>query len=284
MVKYPYQDNAAWRNGQFCRVRDLNVSILDLGLIHADATYEVIAIRNNKPIMIDEHLDRFYNSCKYWRLPMPWAREQLKEAIKAVHWMSGMQDSIIWLSVTRGVPENGNPRNLTECDEDVIIYVKPYQKFNGTGEATVCLAETVRRVPDACINQACKNFSWPDLTRAQWEAKDRGYDTAVLLSYEGCLLTEGPGFNVAVVQDDYIFTPKRDVLPGITMLAVERAAKELGLKFARSDIIVDKLESVIDDMFLTTTVGNIVTVTNYNGRQLTPSPVQLSLKKYLEGD
>ena len=37
--KYP-----AWLNGNYCNIEDLKISVLDLGLIHCDATYEVVNI------------------------------------------------------------------------------------------------------------------------------------------------------------------------------------------------------------------------------------------------
>ena len=55
--KYP-----AWLNGNYCNIEDLKISVLDLGLIHCDATYEVINSKNRKIFMLDEHLDRFWNS------------------------------------------------------------------------------------------------------------------------------------------------------------------------------------------------------------------------------
>ena len=41
--KYP-----AWLNGNYCNIEDLKISVLDLGLIHCDATYEVINSKNRK--------------------------------------------------------------------------------------------------------------------------------------------------------------------------------------------------------------------------------------------
>ena len=58
----------AWHNGQFCTVKDLSVSVLDLGLIHSDATYDVISSHNRKIFKLNDHLDRFYTSCEFWRL------------------------------------------------------------------------------------------------------------------------------------------------------------------------------------------------------------------------
>lgn len=271
-----YANYPAWHNGTYCKVENLTVSILDLGLIHSDATYDVMAFINNKGLKIEEHIDRFTTSCDYWRIPMVYTKHELIDVVYKIHDLSGWLNSIIWLSVTRGIPASGNPRDLINCKPAVMCYAKPYQQFNGTGRAKVCLA-TQLRVPDSGVNQLHKNFVWSDLTRAQWEAIDRGYDTAILLSTDG-YLTEGPGFNVAIVKDNAVHAPSTNRLPGISMQLVEETCQELGIKFMWSNIDANMLDNC-DDMFLTTTVGNLVTVENYNGRKLTPSNIQLELKR-----
>jgi len=274
-----YFDYPAWHNGRYCTVRDLNINIMDLGLIHSDATYDVIAFINNQGLKLHEHLERFLTSCKYWRIDLPLSSNQLANIVTQVHQSTGWSDSIIWLSVTRGIPLSGNPRDLMSCDPNLMCYAKPYQQFNGTGKATVCLSQQ-RRIPDSGIDQTYKNFVWSDLTRAQWEAIDRGYDTAVLLSTDG-YVTEGPGFNVAVVVNGIVHAPRSNRLPGISMRLVEETCKKLGIDFQWSDIDVNMLDN-LQDMFLTTTVGNLVTVENYNGRNLQPSDIQRKIKKEIK--
>jgi len=274
-----YFDYPAWHNGQYCTVRDLNINVMDLGLIHSDATYDVIAFINNQGLKIEEHVDRFLKSCEYWRIDLNYSRDHLLFTIRTIHQMTGWNDSIIWISVTRGIPDSGNPRDLVNCRPNVMCYAKPYQQFNGTNRASVCLAEQ-RRVSDSGVNQLHKNFVWSDLTRAQWEAIDRGYDTAVLLSTDG-FLTEGPGFNVAVIHDNTVFAPRTNRLPGISMKLVEEVCKEQNIKFKWDDIGRDRVESC-DDMILTTTIGNLVTVYNFNGRAIEPSDIQKQLKRKIK--
>ena len=271
----PYANYPAWVNGIECTVKDVTVSILDLGLIHSDATYDVIAFRNNSALEFDWHLDRFISSCAAWRLPLPYSKEELKNIITSVHIRTEWTDSIIWISITRGIPASGNPRDLKNCTPKIVVYAKPYQKFNGTNQATVCSAKTVTRVPDCSINQANKNFVWNDLTVAQWEAIDSGFDTAVLFGTTG-YLTEGPGFNVAIVKDGCVYAPDTNRLPGVSMRIIEKLCSELDIPFKWTSITEDQVNSC-DDMFLTTTIGNLVTVTNYNGRELTPSSIQQRL-------
>jgi branched-chain amino acid aminotransferase len=130
-------------------------------------------------------------------------------------------------------------------------------------------------VPDSTVNQQHKNFVRADTTRAQWEAIDQGYTTALLLSTDD-FLSEGPGFNAAIVKDNTVLAPRTNCLPGISMLLVEEACKKNNIKFVWADIDEETLTHC-DDMFLTTTVGNVVTVTNYNGRDLTMSTIQKTI-------
>lgn len=271
----PYADCPAWINGANCKVKDLTVSILDLGLIHSDATYDVIAFKNNSALEFDWHLDRFIASCTAWRLTLPYTKPELKNIIENVHSRTGWNSSIIWISITRGVPASGNPRDLKNCTPNIVVYAKPYQKFNGTNTATVYSAKTVSRVPDISINQNNKNFVWNDLTTAQWEAIDAGFDTAILFSITG-YLTEGPGFNVAIVKDGCVFAPKTNRLPGISMRIVEKLCNKLSIPFVWDNINESQVAEC-DDMFLTTTIGNLVTVTNIDHRNLTPSLIQQRL-------
>jgi branched-chain amino acid aminotransferase len=277
----PYANMPAWHNGHECFTQDLTVSIMDLGLIHGDATYDVIAFKNNQPLKLDWHLERFINSCRAWRLPLNYTQDELTRIISSVHQRTGWDDSVIWMSITRGIPASGNPRDLLNCSPELMIYAKPYQKFNGTNQARVCSARSIQRIPDVSINQCNKNFAWQDLTQAQWEAIDLGYDTALLFGTTG-FLSEGPGFNVAIVADGGIISPATNRLPGVSMRLIENLADQLNIPFKWADI-TEEQTNACNDMFLTTTIGNLVTVTEYNGRPLTMSAIQQQLISALQG-
>jgi branched-chain amino acid aminotransferase len=269
----------AWRNGTYCAIADLSLSILDLGVVHSDATYDVLAVRQGRALELDAHIDRLIESCRGWRLPMPYASEQLKTVVAELYRRSKLESAFVWLAVTRGVPRSGNPRDLARCDTEVMAYAKPYYGFNAGNTATLCLS-TVPRTPDASINQRYKNWAWQDLTQAQWQALDRGYDSAVLLDHNGHL-TEGPGFNVAVVIDDIIHIPQHNVLGGITMATVVKLcqANDIAYKYCN----IDQLQLArATDMFITSTAGDIVSVTKFESQTFVPGDQQVKLKQLIE--
>jgi branched-chain amino acid aminotransferase len=254
MHNYP-----AFRNGTYCKLKDLNVSILDLGFIHCDATYDVISVKNGEIQNLDNHLMRFSNSCAGFRLPCPdlYAIQMVLEDLVDE---APTKDLLLWLCVTRGIPTNGNPRDLKKCVANFMAYAKPYFAFNSSNSATVCLASQIR---NTSIDQTLKNFSWNDLTLAQWEAIDRGYDTAILTDGNG-YVTEGPGFNVGFIsKDNFVYAPRSNRLEGTVMEQVRLLCEKNNKQFFYTSITMHTVESDMDAMFLTSTAGNIIPVTKF---------------------
>jgi branched-chain amino acid aminotransferase len=279
IIYYIMNNFPAWRNGTYCGIADLSLSIMDLGVIHSDATYDVLAVRHGRTLQLDAHIDRLVESCCGWRLPLPYTSKELKTVASELYHSSGLESAFVWFAVTRGIPDSGNPRDLAHCNTQVMAYIKPYYGFNATNTARLCLS-TVPRTPDASINQRFKNWAWQDLTQAQWQAQDRGYDSAVLLDHNGHL-TEGPGFNVAVLIDGTIHIPQHNVLGGITMHTVVKLCEANNIAYKYSNIDQHKLEAATD-MFVTSTAGDIVTVTEFESHTFTPSDQQVKLKQLIE--
>jgi len=263
-------DFPAWRNGEFCQIKDLTISVLDLGLIHCDGTYDVISVKDKRIFLLDDHLDRFEQSSNYWRFDLPVDRQEIKDIINELCRKSNYDNLLIWIGVTRGIPSSGNPRDLASAKNNMFIYVKPYFGFNRENSASVCIAKTIR-VPDFSINQKYKNFAWNDLTIAQWEANDRGFDTAVLLDYQGNI-TEGPGFNVWFIQGDTVVAPARNCLGGITVVALERLCNELDINFTKRDIKPEEIKD-FDFAALGSTAGNFITVRNIEDKTFTNNDI-----------
>ncbi len=76
---------------------------------------------------------------------------------------------------------------------------------------------------------------------ATTEAKDKGYDEALLLDCDG-YLAEGPGANLFFEKDGEFYTPKLgNILPGITRSTVLELADKFGSevrqgKFTQEDL------------------------------------------------
>jgi branched-chain amino acid aminotransferase len=255
MLDYP-----AWKNGKYCQVKDLTISILDLGLIHCDATYDVLSVKDGKIENLDAHIKRFSKSANGWRLPIKISDNEIIFTLEELVEKSPTKNLLLWIGLTRGIPLSGNPRDLLNCDTNLFMYAKPYFGFNKMNTATVCLAKQKR---NDCIDQTMKNFAWNDLNLAQFEAIDRGYDTAVLVN-RNSYITEGPGFNVGFIsKDNFVYAPRSNRLTGTTMELVKDLCEKNNKQFFYADISLLEVITEMDAMFLTSTAGNIIPVTKF---------------------
>jgi branched-chain amino acid aminotransferase len=268
MLEYP-----AYKNGKYCRVKDLTVSILDFGFIHSDATYDVMSVHDGEVKDFDAHIARFMDNCNYWGLNTP-NDFHIKEIIETLIQQSPSKNLLVWVCVTRGTPTTGNPRDLGSCNQNFFAYTKPYYGFNATNSATVCVAKQRR---NTAIDQRRKNLAWSDLTLAQMEANNRGFDTAILLDERG-YVTEGPGFNIGIIIDQNVYTPRRNCLRGITMDRIKRFLGET--EFRYMDITPHFVEAA-DAVFLTSTAGDIITVTKFEDKILPDNEMLKWLQKHI---
>jgi branched-chain amino acid aminotransferase len=111
-----------------------------------------------------------------------------------------------------------------------------------------------------------KNFHWGDLTRALFQAFERGGETALLVDDNG-FVSEGPGFNVFRVHEGGVTTPHGTVLEGITRKTVRELCEALDIPFALADLSPDAIRDA-DEVFISSTAGGIMPITRVDDRIL----------------
>jgi branched-chain amino acid aminotransferase len=250
-------DLTAYKDGTFLPLGYAGPSILDFGFIHCDATYDVMPVYNKRAFCLDRHIARFKNSAARYRLNLP--EVDFFEIASFLVETNNLNDAFVWFMAWRGFPKSGNPRDIHGCKTHFAMYAKPSYPLVNKQSISVFLDKTALRVEDQFFGQEYKNFSWIDLTQAQLNVPDE-YDTVVLVDSRGCL-TEGPGFNVAVVMEESIYVPYRNCLKGITMSVVEDIAKELNIRVVKTDVPADYWNTA-DETFLTSSSGGVTPVRN----------------------
>ena len=245
-------DNIAYKNGDYKPLREIGPSVLDFGFIHCDATYDVMPVYNGKAFCYDRHLQRFKNSAERYGLAFP--DIDPLEIIKELKKKNDIDNAFVWFLIWRGYPPSGNPRDIDDCPINFAMYIKPRYSIGKTSVISLYLDESTKRVSDDYYGQEFKNMAWLDLTMSQ-RNKPKEYDTTVLVDVDG-YVTEGPGFNVAIVNDGVIYTADNNVLKGITMSVVEDIARETKIPFERKPITVQNFLNA-DEVFITSSSGGI---------------------------
>ena len=254
-------DLIGYKNGEFLPLEYCGPTILDFGFIHCDSTYDVIPIYDGKAFCLDRHLNRFVASAEYYDLELPYIH-YLGIAGELMERNPGIKDAFLWIVAWRGYPKSGNPRDIKSAPVNVAMYIKPSYPLKEEGDIVNVQLSDQLRVPDNYYNQRSKNMSWIDFTRAQLGKSDM-FDTVVLLD-DTRHITEGPGFNVGFVWENYIYTPLNNCLGGITMTVVEDICEDNPGQFTRCHLKED-VWHFADEIFLASSSGGI-TATQRTGK------------------
>lgn len=263
----PFAKGIAWVGGDYVPVAEARIPLLDQGFLKSDLTYDVPAVWNGRFFRLDDHLDRFEVSLRKLRLKSPIPRQEIRDRLVEMTAKSGIRDAYVMMIVTRGLryvrqyaPE--------ECENFCYLMVNPYlwvmgEEVQKTGGSAI-IARTVRRIPPGAIDPTVKNLQWGDFTRAIFEARDRGAMYPILTDGDANL-TEGSGFNVVLVKDGKLYSPRRGVLEGVTRKSVMAVADELGLPWVIDDIPV-QLAYDCDEIMFVTTAGGVMPITQLDDR------------------
>lgn len=277
-----YAEGAAYLYGRYVPVAEACIPVTDWGFTRSDAVYDVVHVRDGAFFRLQDHLERFTRSMQARRLKPQETREAMEEVLHRCVALTGLADAYVAMVALRGRPRIKGSRRPADCDNHFLAYalhwidvIPPDVQERG---AHLWIA-SVPRVPDASMDPTVKNYQWSDLTTGLFEAHDRGFDTAILCDAAG-FVTEGPGFNLFVVEDGKVLTPDRGSLHGITRQSVLELCEQLGIPAAVVPIPREALQEA-DEVFAATTAGGVMPVSRVGPRILgndRPGPLSLRLK------
>ena len=262
-------DGVAFVDGKYIPADEARLAVFDLGFTRGDAVYDTTSVWKGNFFRLDDHVARFLRSAAGMRLKCPHDAVQLKRILATCVHRAGFESSYVQMIMTRGMYVSLTDRDIRLCENRFIAYALPYiwivspeKQETGINLAIV----DNRRTPAEAIDPRIKNFNWMDLERGLFEALDRGADNAALCTPAG-LLAEGPGFNLFLVKDKRLLTPKSNMLEGITRQTVFDLARELKVPCVAADLPPEALRDA-DEAFLSSTAGGIMPVTQVDGRPL----------------
>ncbi|KIX08906.1 uncharacterized protein Z518_03563 [Rhinocladiella mackenziei CBS 650.93] len=281
----PFARGIAWIEGELVPLAEARIPLLDQGFMHSDLTYDVPSVWDGRFFRLDDHMDRLEASCAKMRLMLPMPREQVKDILVDMVAKSEIRDAFVELIVTRGLKGVRGHTPGEVFKNNLYMFVQPYVWVMGpdvqrVGGAAV-VTRTVRRIPPGAIDPTVKNLQWGDLTRALFEAADRGA-TYPFLTDGDTSSTEGSGFNIVLVKDGVLYTPERGVLHGVTRRCVIEVARSLGFE-VRIEVVPVQLAYQADEVFMCTTAGGIMPITQLDGQPIQDGKLGPITKKIWDG-
>jgi len=270
-----------WINGEFVPKSQAKVSVFDHGFLYGDGVFEGIRSYNGKVFMLDEHLDRLYESAKSIWLTIPMSKEQMKEAVLQTLRVNKLRDAYIRVVVSRGDGDLGlDPRKCPK--PNVIIITDRIELFpNELYERGIeMVTVSVRRNSPQALNPNIKSLNYLNNILAKIEAINAGKPEGLMLTLDG-YVAEGTGENIFIVKRKELFTPPayKGILKGITRQVVMNLAREMGYPVHETVLTLHDVYTA-DECFITGTAAEIVPVVKLDDRTIgegVPGPITKAL-------
>ena len=204
-----------WINGHWGIFKDLKVPINDRGLNFADGIFETILIFNGLPQLLYEHLNRWEKSAKILGMNPPpskeWLTSLIKDGINRSHLNS--VNGVIRINWTRGP---STQRGIDTSRTNLHSFWLEIDSYQPNFESiSTMISQTERRNSFSRLSY-CKTFSYNQGIQARIEAKNAGFNDALLLNNNGeiCCATTA---NILVKRENNWLTPPSNTgcLPGI---------------------------------------------------------------------
>jgi branched-chain amino acid aminotransferase len=261
--------------GKFTPASQAHLSIYDLGIVLGATVTDMSRTFHQKPYRLDDHVQRFYDSCKYVRIAPPISAEEtrrvtceLAERNAALLAPDGELGVIYFITpgeqlIYAGSAGGGAKTEPTFCIHSFPLPFFLFRRFFTQGIHLVTPA--TRHVPPQCVDPKTKNRSRLHWWLAEQEVHLVDPDAGPWLLDLGGNLTESSGSNVVIVKNGVVTSPlPRNILLGISRKVLIELCAKLGIPFVERDIqLYDALTA--DEVISTSTPYCLAPVTRVNG-------------------
>ncbi|MDO5046386.1 branched-chain amino acid transaminase [Campylobacter sp.] len=261
-----------WMDGKLIKWDEAKVHVLSHSLHYANAVFEgTRAYKTDKGLAIfrlQDHTKRLLRSAKMTVINCPYTQDQLEKAqielLRANKFNANVYiRPIIFLGYgIMGLAHTKAPVNTAIAAWEWGAYLGEEGLEKGI---RVKISSFAKLNPAAQMNRAKASSNYLSSQMANYEAKEAGYDEALLLDGEG-FVAEGPGECFFIVENGTIVTPPNDnSLASITQDTVIKIAKDLGYEVRRERITRDQAY-VADEAFFTGTAAEVTPISSIDAR------------------
>lgn len=256
-----------WYNGKLTPWDEARVHVFAHALHYGSSVFEGIRAyatpRGPAVLGLERHVRRLFDSCKIYRMPIPYQPEEIVQAILETIRANDLQSCYIRPLVFRGMGVISlDPR---PCPVEVIVGAIAMGKYLGEEGVDVGVSTWQRLAPNTFPAMAKIGGQYINSQLIVMEAHDRGFAEGIALNTAG-YVSEGSGENLFLVKDGALYTPPlaASILGGITRTFVIQLARDLGY-VVREEMIAREMLYLADELFFTGTAAEVTPIRSVDG-------------------
>lgn len=255
-----------WFNGELVNWDDARIHVLSHVVHYGSSVFEGMRCYETKKgaacFRLENHVNRIFDSAKIYRMPIPYSKEEIANAILETIRANNLKSCYIRPIAFRGYGSLGV--DPTTCPVDVVIAVWEWGAYLGAEAlqkgASVRISSWNRLAPNTMPSLAKAGANYMNSQLIKLEAMADGYAEGIALDSQG-YVSEASGENIFMVKNGAIYTPSSgsSILPGITRHSVITLARDLGYTVTQRPIPRESLY-IADEVFFTGSAAEVTPI------------------------
>ena len=263
----PFLENGlVWMNGQLVPWKDAKIHVASHVVHYGSSIFEgfraYATSKGTAVFRLKDHTRRLYNSCKIYRIEVPYTQEAFNQAVVDTIRANNLKACYVRPIVYRGYRTLGVDPFPNPVDCAILVwewgqYLGAEALENGVD---VCISSWWRMAPNTFPALAKSGANYMNSQLIKMEAMLDGYAEGIALNIRGHI-SEGSGENLFIVRDGAVYTPplSSSVLPGITRESVMTLLKEMGIQIVE-DTIPREMLYISDEVFFTGSAAEVTPI------------------------
>jgi len=201
------------------------------------------------------HYERLHYSAEKMHIKLDYSVEELTQLSYELLEKNNLENAYIRPLVYLGENMQLQPTNKVH----VMLCVWEWGRYLGDTQLKLMTSSFQRPNPKSCFVEAKVTGHYTNSILATTEAKQKGFDEALLLDMNGNV-AEGPGANFFYEKDGKLYTaPLGNILSGITRQTIFELAEELGFEVIEKFFTPEDIYEA-DGAFFTGTAAEVAAV------------------------
>jgi D-alanine transaminase len=254
-------ENLGYYNGEIGLLNEMRIPMNDRACWFGDGVYEVALCVNYRLFVLDEHIDRFFNSAALVHISPGFTKAYLGDLLKSlVHKVDSYTQLAYW-QITRGTADRTHvfPEKVSP---NLWVTLRPFVMQDIYKKVKLITVEDTR-----FLHCNIKTLNLLPNVMASEQAKQAGCYEAVF--HRGERVTEGSHTNVHILKKGVFQTAPTDnlILPGIARAHLITHCKKLGIPVDESPFTVQELMAA-DEVMISSTTTFCKSVSHIDGQEV----------------
>ncbi len=254
---YYSENTVVYYKGEYLKAKDVRCNIYDQTIHYGYGVFEGIrAYATDSGVKIfkaKEHFDRMKFSCEVALIPYPYDNEKLIEISYEVLERNHLQNAYLRPLITC-TPNMSLSKAIAS---QLLIAAWDWGAYLGHNLLDIMISPYRRPNPSGFKVAAKITGHYVNSILACQDAKDKGFDEALLLDVDG-FVAEGPGANIFFEVEGKLITPQLgSILPGITRATIIEICNDLDIEVVERKILPEEIVS-FDSGFFCGTAAEVI--------------------------